>query len=111
MLAPDGSLVGYNRDETTTDLQRLSDPHLIAVRLPLDGTYRIEARSELDDQAGAYTLLIERVPTVWYPKLFQDYVGHYLDGPWQWDAAIYIENDKLWFSYYGDPWRTELHSF
>jgi WD40 repeat protein len=99
IIGPDGRLMDFVNDETTVDLQRYSDARIIAVRLPEDGSYRIEARSALDDQAGAYTLIINQVPTVWYPDIYKEYVGRYLDGPWQWEALIYIEEGRLYYNY------------
>ncbi len=102
IIGPDGKLMDFVNDETTVDLQRYSDARIIAVRLPEDGPYRIEARSALDDQAGPYTLIIEQLLAVWYPDIYEEYVGHYLDGPWQWDAMIYIEEGRLYYAY-GHP--------
>ncbi|MFN2137368.1 MAG: hypothetical protein ACK2UK_15515, partial [Candidatus Promineifilaceae bacterium] len=70
-----------------------------AVRLPQDGPYRIEARSALDAQAGPYTLIIEEVPEVWHEALYEEYTGHYLEGPWQWNEYFFIHDGRFYTLY------------
>ena len=95
IIQPDGSLLQRIDDVITADLDHLSDAHLEAVKLPVDGVYRIEARSALDSQAGGYTLYIDQIQPYWNAELFQDFIGHYIEGPWRYDTYIFIENNSL----------------
>ena len=109
IIAPDGTSLDFSLDELLPDLTRLSDARILGVRLPADGVYRIEARSALDDHAGAYTLILEQLPAVWFPELYEEYTGHYLDGPWESNMMVYIEDSRLYSKYAdeGGEFRTE----
>ena len=109
IIAPDGTSLDFSLDELLPDLTRLSDARILGVRLPADGVYRIEARSALDDHAGAYTLILEQLPAVWFPELYEEYTGHYLDGPWELNMMVYIEDSRLYSKYAdeGGEFRTE----
>jgi WD40 repeat protein len=99
IINPDGTILQRIDDEITTDLRRLSDAYFVAVKLPMDGQYRIEARSALDDHAGGYTLHSEQREAIWDAELFADYVGHYIEGPWQYHTFIYLDGDRLMQSF------------
>jgi hypothetical protein len=57
VIAPDGSLLRLNNDTEGT-----TNSSIEGLTLPVDGIYRIEARSFLEQTAGAYTLVIESIP-------------------------------------------------
>lgn len=99
IINPDGTILQRIDDEITPDLKRLSDAHLRAVKLPVDGRYRIEARSSLDDHAGGYTLHIEQREPVWNAELFAEYTGRYMEGPWQYETFIWLDGDRLMQSF------------
>lgn len=95
LVNPDGTILALIDDEITTDLTRLSDARIEAVRLPVDGQYRIEARSKLEDHAGGYTLTIEQLNPIWNADLFAEYEGYYVEGPWQYGTYIFVDGDRL----------------
>ena len=99
VINPDGTILQRIDDEITPDLRQLPDAHFEAVKLPVDGQYRIEARSSLDDLAGGYTLHIEQRNPIWNLELFSDYTGHYIEGPWRYDTFIYFDGDRLMQSF------------
>ena len=96
LIAPDGTLLAKANDDPADDGTFLSDANIEAIVLPVDGTYRIEARSFLDDGAGAYTLRITSRAYAVDSAVLQDYVGHFLEGPWQYDVIQYVENGRLY---------------
>jgi WD40 repeat protein len=57
IIAPDGSLLGSNDD--TFDAEFATNSLIEGLTLPVDGIYRIEARSAWELYAGEYTLVIE----------------------------------------------------
>lgn len=57
VFTPEGTLLASNDDIGGTP--RRTDSQVIDLTLPVDGVYRIEARSYQDGTGGAYTLLIE----------------------------------------------------
>ena len=59
VTAPDGSLLAFADDAPSQPDRPSSDTLVEAVYLPMDGPYRIEAQSLLDDLAGGYTLILE----------------------------------------------------
>lgn len=96
LIAPDGTLLAKANDNPAGDGATDSDANIEAIVLPEDGTYRIEARSYLDDGAGGYTLRIASRAYEVDPATLQEYVGHYLEGPWQYDIVQYVENGRLY---------------
>ncbi len=109
VIAPDGKLLIRANDDPADDGTffsdvndaptnggTFSDANIEAVVLPEDGVYRIEARSFLDDGAGSYTLRITSRAYTANPAVLQDYVGHYLEGPWEYDVFPYVENGRLY---------------
>ncbi len=99
IINPDGSILQRIDDELTRDLRQLPDANFEAVKLPVDGQYRIEARSSLDDLAGSYTLHIEQREALVDAALFAEYTGHYVEGPWRYDTFIYLDGDRLMQSF------------
>lgn len=96
VVAPDGSLIAFVNDDDRADGTFSSNANIEAVQLPEDGIYRIEVRSFLDETAGAYTLKIEpRTYEVDAAEL-EEYVGYFLDGPWEYDVYQYVENGRLY---------------
>jgi hypothetical protein len=99
LIGPDGRLLERAQDSILEDGSRGSDAKIPAFIAPLDGTYRLEARSHLDDHAGGYTLiLVKPDPIVIDQAILETYVGHYIEGPWQFDVRFYIRNGHL-FAY------------
>lgn len=58
VIAPDGTLLAFNARDTNAE-GYTTDAAIEALVLPVDGVYRIEARSSGSQGAGAYTLVIE----------------------------------------------------
>ncbi|MCA9936238.1 MAG: PQQ-binding-like beta-propeller repeat protein, partial [Anaerolineales bacterium] len=96
VIAPDSTKLAMGDDDLTTDGTRLSDAFLNAVLLPEDGQYRIEARSFLDDGEGGYTLLIESGAVTVDVDILRDYEGVYLEGPWEFDIVVHVEDGTLY---------------
>ena len=95
VVMPDKTIADYSGDDYAADDSRVSDAYLRAIRLRVDGTYRIEARSALDDQAGPYTLIIKRLPDYWDQELMEKATGTYLHLPWNIPSHVYILNGHL----------------
>ncbi|MBK8906158.1 MAG: protein kinase [Anaerolineaceae bacterium] len=96
IIAPDGSLLGRGDDSLTADGSILSDAQINGVVLPQDGVYQIQARSYLDGFEGAYSLFIESAESLIIdPLVLAEYEGHYLEGPWQFDVFVTVEEGKL----------------
>jgi WD40 repeat protein len=96
VLRPDGTLLSKTDDDVAPDGTRSSDANILATMLPEDGVYRIEARSALDDHAGGYTLRIKPLERVWNEELFKEYVGVYLDGPWEYHLFVFMQDGRLY---------------
>lgn len=96
LLSPDGKLLAKVNDEPAEDGTVKSDANIEAVVLPEDGTYRIEARSYLDDGAGAYTLRITSRVFPVTQAFLQEYEGNYLEGPWEYGIVTYVEGGRLY---------------
>ncbi|MFO7661096.1 MAG: protein kinase, partial [Chloroflexota bacterium] len=96
VMRPNGTLLFRTDDDVAPDGTRLSDANILAVILPEDGTYRIEARSALDDHAGGYNLRIDPVAVIWDEELFAEYTGVYLDGPWEYHLYVFIQDGRIY---------------
>lgn len=96
VLSPDGTLLTRGSDGVGEDGQFLSDANIEAFQLPEDGLYRIEARSYLDRGAGAYTLQISSRVYEVDEAVLQAYVGHYLEGPWEYDIYQRFEDGRFY---------------
>ncbi len=95
LIAPDGTLLAKANDDPAGDGATQSDANIEAIVLPEDGTYRIEARSYLDDGAGGYTLRITSRAYAVDTAVLQEYVGHFLEGPWKYDVIFSVEDGRL----------------
>jgi WD40 repeat protein len=105
VIGPDGTQLAKANDDRqnddtpfsdANDGASFSDANIEAVVLPEAGTYRIEARSFLDDSAGRYTLRLTSRAYAIDPAILPDYEGHYLEGPWEYDVDVYAENGRLY---------------
>ena len=96
VVRPNGALLFRTDDDIAADGTQLSDANILATALPEDGVYRIEARSALDDHAGAYTLRIKPLERIWNEELFSEYVGVYLDGPWEYHLYVFMQDGRLY---------------
>lgn len=67
---------------------------LDAVYLPVDGEYRIEAGSMLDDLEGGYTLTLESRRVEVDPAILQSYAGRYLMG--EAVRTVFVEGGRLY---------------
>jgi len=72
-----------------------ADSLIDAVYLPVDGPYRIEAQSFLDDTAGGYTLTIESRRLALDPAVLQSYAGRY-EAPWGVIFTVSLEDGRLY---------------
>ncbi len=95
LIAPDGRLLAKASDDPAEDGTMQSDANIEAVVLPEDGIYRIEARSYLDDGAGGYTLRITSRAYTVDTAVLETYQGHFLEGPWKYDAIFSVEGGRL----------------
>jgi hypothetical protein len=95
VVMPDKTWSDFSGDDYATDDSRVSDAFLRGIHLRADGTYRIEARSAMDDQAGPYTLIIKRLPDYWDQALMEKTTGTYLHLPWNDTSQLFIFNGYL----------------
>ena len=96
IIGPDGTLLERANDSTIESGDILTDVNIDAFLVPENGTYRIEARSYLDDNEGEYSLNIEVAESITVdPVLLEEYSGHYLEGPWEFDVFNYVEDGNL----------------
>ena len=96
IIGPDGTLLEKSSGSFNESGDLLTDASIDTFIAPETGTYRIEARSLLDDNAGEYTLVIEQTGRFEIdPEILADYVGHYLEGPWEFDLFFSVEDEKL----------------
>ena len=92
----DGSRLFRANDSAAENGDILTDVRIDAFVVPPSGTFHIEARSYLDDHAGAYTLILEEADVFDLdPVLLQEYAGHYFEGPWEFDAFFYVEDGNF----------------
>jgi len=101
IVMPDNTVADFSSDDYAADDSRVSDAYIRAIHLRVDGTHRIEARSALDDQAGPYTLIIERLPDFWDQALMEKTTGTYVHMPWNVTAHMYIYNGRLFNGFPG----------
>jgi hypothetical protein len=81
VIGPDGSMRAFADDAPSRENWPSADSLIEAVYLPVDGQYRIEAQSLLDDAAGGYTLTIESRQVEIDLAVLQSYAGRY-EAPW-----------------------------
>jgi len=92
----DGTLLVKSDNSIDKDGLTISDAKIEAFVIPQNGTYRIEARSYLDGNSGGYTLFLEKVePVIIDPTILEAYVGHYIEGPWQFNNHLFLEDGEL----------------
>jgi WD40 repeat protein len=94
VTGPDGSLLAIADDAPTREDWPSGDTLIEAVYLPVDGQYRIEAQSLLDEAAGGYTLTIESRQVDIDPAVLQSYAGRY-QAPWGDIRTVYLEDGRL----------------
>ena len=98
LIAPDGSQVAMIDDGTASSDATEFDALIDSIRLPVSGSYRIEARSIWDIGAGAYTLRLDSREITVAPEILETYLGDYfhqdLGGL---TATIYLENGTPMF--------------
>ena len=95
LINPDGTLLAKANDAPGDDGSLRTDANIEAIVLPVDGVYEIQARSYLDANAGAYILRITSRDYAADPALLAEYAGHYLEGPWRYNAYIHVEAGQL----------------
>jgi len=95
VVVPDKTVSDNSNDDYATDGSRVSDAYMRAIRLRANGTYRIEARSAMDDQAGPYTLILKRLPDYWDQVLMEKTTGTYMHLPWNDTSQVFIFNGHL----------------
>ncbi|MGD8625069.1 MAG: WD40 repeat domain-containing protein, partial [Anaerolineae bacterium] len=95
VIGPDGSLLAFSDDSPSQQAWTSGDSLIEAVYLPVDGQYRIEAQSFLDDLAGGYTLTIESRRVEVNQAILQSYVGTYQNSAGS-ENNVYLKDDRLY---------------
>lgn len=93
VLSPSGTGISKATDGLNTEGGFVSDAEIEAIYLSRDGQYEIQARSSKG--AGEYTLRIESLDYAVDPTMVDEYIGHYVEGPWKFD--VYIKTNENGF--------------
>jgi hypothetical protein len=96
VIGPDGELLTRATGTSGENGAVLTDTRIDLFIAPVDGVYQIQARSDLDNQAGGYTLIVEQVePITVAPEILAEYEGHYIEGPWKFDVYVTVEDGQF----------------
>jgi hypothetical protein len=103
VIAPDGRLLALADDGPSREDWLSSDTLIEAVYLPVDGPYRIEVSSVLDDLAGGYSLTLESRRAVDVdPAVLESYAGRY---EWPWGVVtLSLEDGRLYYPLGSQKW-------
>jgi hypothetical protein len=101
VTAPNGRLLALVDDGPSQEDWTSGDSLIEAVYLPVDGQYRIEAASVLDDLDGGYTLTIESRRVGIDPAVLQRYAGRY-EAPWGTIGTLSVKDGRLEFVTWSD---------
>jgi len=102
LIAPDGSQLALGDNQEPVGGMAVSDARIEGIRLPMSGTYLVQARSYWDEGAGGYSLFIESHELILTPEVMNTYVGQYIHQDLSGlIVTIYLEDGRLYYDAQG----------